>query len=311
MTTTHEIIWIDEVGTDEQWTFEDRRFEVDGIEFVSTLEHRSRFPGLCIKKQPGLVAATADLLAGFPNANIVELGISQGGSTALTSILTDPRKLVAMELSPEPVEPLEAFLVQTGRDATCRTFYGVDQSDRYRLTEILDAEFGDEPIDLVIDDASHLLEPTVASFEVLFPRLRPGGLFVIEDWNWQHLQARAFQAAIDTPGSAMQVEFQRRLRAALADESSPEHEVFVDWMEHQETGAERTTSPGMGGKGLLTMLVIQLLLARAWSHDAVSRLDVLDLWVVVHRGPADLDPATFRVEDITHDHFGIVARAMR
>jgi hypothetical protein len=246
-------------------------------------------------------------LTGYRNANIVELGISQGGSTALASILTDPRKLVAVELEPEPVEPLEAFLRRTGRDTTTRTYYGVDQSDRSRLTEILDAEFGDEPIDLVIDDASHLLEPTRASFEVLFPRLRPGGLFVIEDWNWQHLRSKS----LVQPGSELEAEFTRRLREALADESSPEHAVLVDLMEQEAEGVERPTSRGMGGKDLLTMLVIELLFARAWSGDVVARLDVLDLWVLVHRGPAQLESATFRVDDIVHDHFGIVARAMR
>jgi predicted O-methyltransferase YrrM len=307
----HEITWIDEVAGDERWTFAERRFDVDGVEFVSTLEHRSKFPGFCIKKQPALVEATAELLREFEGGNIVELGISQGGSTALAALLANPRKLVAVELSDDPIVELQDLLDQTGSADRVHTYYGVDQADRTRLTEILDDEFGDEPIDLVIDDASHLLEPTRASFEVLFPRLRPGGLFVIEDWNWQHLQARAFQAAIDTPGSEMQAEFQRRLRAALADESSPEHEVFTEWMAQQKEGATRTTSLGMGGKDLLTMLVIQLLFARAWSDEVVSRLDVLDLWVMVHRGHGRLDPQSFRVDEIAHDHFGIVARAVR
>jgi hypothetical protein len=69
---------------------------------------------------------------------------------------------------------------------TVRTYWGVDQADREQLTAIVDREFGDEPLDLVIDDASHLYAPTKASFEVLFPRLRPGGLYIIEDWATDH-----------------------------------------------------------------------------------------------------------------------------
>ena len=34
----------------------------------------------------------------------------------------------------------------------------------------------------MIDDASHLYHPTVTTFELLFPRIRKGGRFVIEDW---------------------------------------------------------------------------------------------------------------------------------
>jgi predicted methyltransferase len=38
----------------------------------------------------------------------------------------------------------------------------------------------DQLLDLVVDDTSHL-GPTRASFNTLFPRLRPGGVYVIED----------------------------------------------------------------------------------------------------------------------------------
>ena len=41
-------------------------------------------------------------------------------------------------------------------------------------------------LDLVVDDASHAYEETKTSFEVLFPLLRPGGIYVIEDWSWAH-----------------------------------------------------------------------------------------------------------------------------
>ena len=62
-------------------------------------------------------------------------------------------------------------------------YYGVDQGDAATLRRIVADEFGGEPLDLVIDDASHLLDPTRSSFNVLFPLLRPGGVYVIEDWG--------------------------------------------------------------------------------------------------------------------------------
>ena len=67
-----------------------------------------------------------------------------------------------------------------------RIYDDVDQADRPRLAEIADEAFGDGPLDLVIDDCSHLYEPTKTSFNELFPRLRPGGVDVIEDWRSKH-----------------------------------------------------------------------------------------------------------------------------
>ena len=41
--------------------------------------------------------------------------------------------------------------------------------------------------DVIIDDASHINVLTVASFEILFPFLRPGGFYVIEDTGMSHV----------------------------------------------------------------------------------------------------------------------------
>ena len=65
------------------------------------------------------------------------------------------------------------------------------------MREILDHEFVDESIDLVIDDASHLYVETKASFEELFPRLRPGGLFIIEDWASGHTMSKLVAAGME------------------------------------------------------------------------------------------------------------------
>ena len=67
-----------------------------------------------------------------------------------------------------------------------RTYGDVDQADRDTLAEIVEREFEGNALDLVVDDCSHRYSETRASFNELFPRLRPGGLFLIEDWPWAH-----------------------------------------------------------------------------------------------------------------------------
>lgn len=59
------------------------------------------------------------------------------------------------------------------------------QTDRTFLN-ILRYTFG--PLDIIIDDASHMNGLTIESFKILFPHLKPGGIYVIEDlesswWN--------------------------------------------------------------------------------------------------------------------------------
>ena len=51
------------------------------------------------------------------------------------------------------------------------------------LLGIVEQEFGGA-LDMVMDDASHIYEPTLASFQILFTLLPEGGLYIIEDWAW-------------------------------------------------------------------------------------------------------------------------------
>jgi predicted O-methyltransferase YrrM len=97
--------------------------------------------------------------------------------------LARPERFVAIELNDRRVGALDALIERRSLQDSVRPVYGVDQADRARLAAIAADEFGGQPLDLVIDDASHRLDETRASFECLFPLLRPGGRFVIEDWN--------------------------------------------------------------------------------------------------------------------------------
>jgi hypothetical protein len=81
--------------------------------------------------------------------------------------------------------------------------YGVDQGDTRRLRAIVAAEIGDQSVDLVVDDASHLLAPTRRTFNCLFPFLRPGGTYAIEDWWWAHTYASEAFSPAEVPLSVM------------------------------------------------------------------------------------------------------------
>ncbi len=172
------ISWID----DENFTIGHTAFRSAIFDrFTSTPEQ------FCVVKTRSLVERYIDLLTGLAPKRIMELGIAKGGSTAMLAALLRPEKLVAVDIIADRVQALDAFIEAEGLAGRVEAHYSVDQADRHQLGAIVDAAFGDEPLDLVLDDASHDFEMTRITFDLLFPRLRPGGVFVIEDWAWAHV----------------------------------------------------------------------------------------------------------------------------
>lgn len=143
-----------------------------------------------------LIEIHAKVIEAVRPETIVQLGVFQGGSVALLNELAHPKKLVAAELEEEPVAALDAYIEQQDLSDTVSVHYGVDQADTATLNRLVDDAVGTQPLDLVVDDASHQLEPTRASFDALFPRLRPGGAYLIEDWGTG--ADKAANAAIET-----------------------------------------------------------------------------------------------------------------
>lgn len=257
------------------------RFEIDGVQFLSSLGGRSNSDHFAICKSPNHVDRYRELLEGLSNPTIVELGIAQGGSLVLLTLLAAPSKLLAFELSNEPIAALSAFIEERGLTDRLIPHYGVDQADRARISSILDAEIGSTPIDLVIDDASHLYGPTVASFEVLFPRVRPGGIYLIEDWSTDHFVATAIRIALEGPDAAAREEMRRNL--------------------------ERERSKGPVSVPL-SRLAVELMLAVTLPNDTIAEVSFNDNWILVRRGPRALD-ADFRVADLYDDDFGFLSAA--
>jgi predicted O-methyltransferase YrrM len=232
-----------------------------------------------LMKSEAMIERLRRLLAEFTRPNIVEIGIYYGGSVALLSVLADPTKLVSLELSPTPIPVLDEYIATHGLGDRVRPHYGIDQGDRETVSRIADDEFGDVQLDLVIDDASHDYVPTLASFECLFPRLRPGGVYLIEDW-------RRFEI--------MDTGIRRLLDHAPDDQR--------DLVESKIAEAYDTPPSAP-----LSRLGHELLLAQATGSGLVDELHFDPHWIVARRGPAELDPRRFRLHDVVVDQFGTLA----
>lgn len=123
---------------------------------------------------------------GFRPRNIFELGLWDGGSVAFWFEFFQPHKHVGLDFSQRDDCPyFKRYVAARALERRIATYWGVDQADSTKLRAIVSKEF-DGPLDMVLDDASHMYRQTKASFETLFPLLRPGGLYIIEDWAWSH-----------------------------------------------------------------------------------------------------------------------------
>jgi len=167
-----------------EWVAE-RRCQVGETSFQLSMLVKVESSPQCfwLAKNRPLVEFYARLVEELKPDRILEFGMLDGGSLALLAELGDPDCLVGVDIGEPPSDALERFI--RSRGLRVHPYWGTDQADRTAVTAILDQEF-DGPIDLVIDDASHLLAPSLTTFNTVFPRLRPGGSYVLEDWGWAH-----------------------------------------------------------------------------------------------------------------------------
>lgn len=318
---------------DESPWLDEYQLELQGSRFVATAvpfgDITDRF---VIIKAPDVVRKYLTLLEDEQPRRIVELGVKAGGSTALIALAAEPETLLAVDLEAE-IPPLLAQLIEShGLDGHLVTAFGLDQGDRAGLTQFVDSHLPEGGIDLVIDDASHILGPTRTSFEVLFPRLRTGGLYVVEDWNAEcmaanHL-ARVLPDAVDftdrigavnrvlhilnTPDYELPPAFVASMTEAAVD---PVHGTEVadrDLFEVLVEAASRAdvstldASP-IGRSRPLSDLAVELMMIRATSPGVIDEVRIDGEWVTARRGPAPLPRDGFRLDRAWKDFFGYLS----
>jgi len=107
------------------------------------------------------------------DVRLLELGVLQGGSLLLWRDYFERGVIAGLDLNPVHVED------PTGR---IRVYTGGQQDTA--LLDRIARECAPEGFDVVIDDCSHVGELARVSFWHLFEHhLKPGGLYVIEDWG--------------------------------------------------------------------------------------------------------------------------------
>lgn len=73
-------------------------------------------------------------------------------------------------------------------------FYQISQDDKASLTSMIETE--GRP-DIIIDDASHINPLTIKTFEILFPLLKNGGIYIVEDLETSYWSDKGYEGSKD------------------------------------------------------------------------------------------------------------------
>ena len=138
-----------------------------------------------VHKEAAFVASINETLERVRPKRMIEVGVLDGGSTAYWHYQYDLERLAAFDIAPG-APCLTGYLERNNLTDAIRVHFGVAQTDREGLRAAIAGDFGDDLVDAVIDDASHEYAATKACFETVFPYLRIGGAYIIEDWAWGH-----------------------------------------------------------------------------------------------------------------------------
>ena len=100
---------------------------------------------------------------------LLEIGVQNGGSLEIWRELLPPHsRVVGMDIDERCRQlKLGAGIELHIGDATQKAF--------------VDSALGETCFDIIIDDGSHRSNDVIASFDILFERLKPGGIYVVED----------------------------------------------------------------------------------------------------------------------------------
>lgn len=121
---------------------------------------------------------------------LLEIGVSNGGSLEIwRKYLPAGSEIVGIDINPD----CGTLTFPDGIEV----FVG-DASSK----DVLDGFLGNRSFDIIIDDGSHRSDHIISTFEALFPRLRGGGKYVVEDLHASYW--KDFGGGFRKPDAAME-----------------------------------------------------------------------------------------------------------
>jgi hypothetical protein len=159
-------------------------------DFSSTIgEAQAAYPEFILMKDRANVLAYVDNLFASPTSDFLELGIMKGGSCGFFEVLYKPQNHMALDVYRQGHDGMDELKTAVAADGRrFKACFDLSQADIPRILSEWRALSGQsEPeFDVIVDDASHSYGLSLASFNGLFPHVRSGGVYVIEDWGWAH-----------------------------------------------------------------------------------------------------------------------------
>lgn len=138
------------------------------------------------KFESGLMAVYVELFQAyrFKPITFLEIGIGQGGSISFfQEYFKHPdAKIIGIDIR-----------IPDFKKGENTTILNINQNDSKAL-ETLAADYG--PFDVILDDGAHFAKETQNCFDILFPYLKVGGSYIIEDWMAEYMGSE-FKGMID------------------------------------------------------------------------------------------------------------------
>jgi hypothetical protein len=137
---------------------------LDSLAILHKADKSSRYHNYAVKYDK--------ILAPYREAftSILEIGVAQGQSILMWTDYFQKATIHGADIS-----PASAGCVNYSPDRI--KFHLLDQRDRAQLKNM--EQFS--PFDLIIDDGNHFWMEQILTFETLFPYLRRGGIYIVED----------------------------------------------------------------------------------------------------------------------------------
>ncbi|WP_262029294.1 class I SAM-dependent methyltransferase [Microvirga sp. Mcv34] len=103
----------------------------------------------------------------------LEVGVYEGESTKVFSRYFERGSIVGIDLQIRDID---------FRGFKNVTYLKANQTDGDALSKIA-VDYAPDGFDIILDDASHVGYFSLLTFLHVFPRLKPGGIYIVEDWG--------------------------------------------------------------------------------------------------------------------------------